>query len=136
MSQIKTMTIEETSSGVFASTLSAMHNGKVLADLDDALRECTRQVGSTQKKGRVTLHLTIVPNGVGQGDTPLYKVEDDIKVTLPKKSRQPSVFFADDDSNLTRRNPKQEEISFKSVQGGSDKDAPTPGQSQIVTKTA
>lgn len=105
-------------SGVFVSTLSAMHSGKVLADLDDAMREVTRHVQSAQAKGKLTLTLSIVPNGTGAGETPLFKVEDSVKVTLPKKPRVGQTFFADDDSNLTRRNPHQDEMKLVSLDGG------------------
>lgn len=108
---------KDTQAGVFVSTLSAMQNGRVLDDLDDAIRECTRAVSAAGKKGKVTLSLTITPNGVGAGETPLFKVEDDITVKSPKPSRLPSVFFADEDCNLTRRNHRQEEIRFQSVDG-------------------
>lgn len=105
-------------SGVFVSTLSAMHSGKVLADLDDAMREVTKHVQTAQAKGKLTLTLSIVPNGTGAGETPLFKVEDSVKVTLPKKPRVGQTFFADDENNLTRRNPHQDEMQLVSIDGG------------------
>jgi len=95
-----------------------MHSGKVLADLDEAMREVTKHVNESQKKGKLTLTLTIVPNGTGVGETPLFKVEDSVKVTLPKKPRVGQTFFADEENNLTRRNPHQGEIQLVSVDGG------------------
>lgn len=108
----------KSTSGVFVSTIAAMHSGKVLEDLDDAIREVTRAVQVSQLKGELTLKLSIVPNGIGAGDTPLFKVDDTIKVRLPKKARIASVFFADDDSNLTRRNTRQEEMKLVAMEGG------------------
>lgn len=105
-------------SGVFVSTLAAMHSGKVLADLDDAIREVTKHVNESQLKGKLTLTLTIIPNGTGVGETPLFKVEDAVKVTLPKKPRVGQTFFVDADSNLTRRNPDQKEMTLVSLDGG------------------
>lgn len=107
-----------TPSGVFTSVLGSMHRGQVVVDLDDAIRQVTQAVSETQKPGELTLKLKILPNGVGTGEVPLYKVEEDIKVKLPKVGRKPSVFFADADHNLTRRNPKQEEIAFAELPGG------------------
>lgn len=124
----------ESTAGVFVSTLSAMHNGKVLEDLDDTIRDVTRSVQSVGKKGELTLKLVITPNGVGAGDVALFRVEEDIKVKLPKKGRSPSVFFADDDANLTRRNPKQEEIVFTAVDGG--KSAGPQGVAKAAAQSA
>ncbi|GEM_PF-3728967 len=105
-------------SGVFLATIAAMNSGTVMNDLDDALREATKHAQDAGAKAKLTLELTIIPNGLGAGDTPLLKVVDKIKVSLPKKPRQPSVFFADEESNLTRRNPNQEDMRFASIDGG------------------
>lgn len=118
MSTTNTSTPPNAPSGVFVSTLSAMHGGKVLEDLDDALRELTQGVNNAQKKGTITLELTVTPNGVGVGDTPLFKVKETIKVKKPVKPRQEQTFFADADNNLTRRNPHQEDIRFTVRDGG------------------
>lgn len=105
-------------SGVFISTVASMHSGKVLEDLDDAIREVVRSVQASGSKGKLSLEIVIVPNGVGVGETPLFRLEDKIKVSLPKKPRTPSVFFADEDSNLTRRNPRQDEMKLVTMEGG------------------
>jgi len=106
---------ESAPSGVFVSTLAAMHAGKVLTDLDDALREVTRSVNDSQKKGKLTLELVIMPNGLGAGETPLFKLDEKVKVTLPKKPRPSQSFFADEENNLTRRNPNQDEMKLSVV---------------------
>lgn len=95
-----------------------MNGGAVMTDLDDALREATKAALDTGAKAKVTLELIITPNGTGAGDTPLFKVEEDIKIKKPKRKRPASVYFADDDSNLTRRNPRQEEMKLTSIDGG------------------
>jgi hypothetical protein len=105
-------------SGVFLSTIAAMNGGNVLHDLDDALREATKAALDAGGKSKVTLELVITPNGTGAGETPLLKVEDKIKISVPKKPRQPSVFFGDDEHNLTRRNPNQEEMKLTVADGG------------------
>lgn len=109
-----------TPSGVFVSTLSAMHGGNVLTDLDDTLREVTKAVNDAQKKGKLILTLTVIPNGLGVGEVPLFKVEENVKATLPKKPRQGQSFFADEDSNLTRRNPNQKDMNLTLVSDNPD----------------
>ena len=106
-------------SGVFVNSIASMNNGEVVNDIDDALRQAVRASLATAKKSRVTIKLDIVPAGEGVGGTPLFKVVDDIELKLPKKQRSKSpVFFADDDCNLTRRNPKQEEMRLEAIEGG------------------
>jgi hypothetical protein len=113
-------------SGVFGTTLAAMNDGKVLGDLDEALREVTRAALGAGTKAKLTLELTVMPNGTGAGDTPLIKVVDKIKTTCPKPARDKEpVFFADDNFNPTRRNPNQEQIKFEAIEGG---------QSDAITK--
>lgn len=104
--------------GVFVSTIGAMHNGKVLHDLDDAIREIVKSCTASGAKGKLTLTLTVTPNGVGASETPLFKLEDEIKISLPKNKRMPSMFFADDESNLTRRDPNQTDLAFEAIDGG------------------
>lgn len=95
-----------------------MNNGIVINDLDDALRSATKSAADAGAKAKVSLELTVLPNGEGAGGTPLFKLDAKIKVGLPQPPRLPSVFFADDDGNLTRRNPKQEEMKLTLTPGG------------------
>jgi hypothetical protein len=94
------------------------------SDLDDALREVTRHVATSQAKGKLVLELTITPNGTGVGEVPLFKVDDNVKVTLPKKKRLSQSFFADEESNLTRRNPNQDEMKLTVVSDNPGAKAP------------
>lgn len=103
------------SAGVFLSTLSAMNKGLVLTELDDALREVTKAALDAGKKAKLTLDLTVVPSGNGIGGTPLFAVVNAVKTSLPKPPQDASVFFADDEHNLTRRNPLQEEMTLTLV---------------------
>jgi hypothetical protein len=104
--------------GTFVNIVTALDRGAVIADLDDLMREATRSAQNAASKSKVTLELTIIPNGTGAGDTPLFKVEAKCKITAPQTSRQPSNFFVDDDGNLSRRNPRQDEIKFEARDGG------------------
>lgn len=114
------------SAGVFVSTIAAMNDGQVIRDLDDAIREATKAALLASAKSKITLELTVVPNGIGVGDTPLIKITDKIKVSAPKPARDKApVFFADDNGNPTRRNPNQDEMRLTAIEG----DAPQfPGQ--------
>lgn len=101
-------------SGVFISTLTA--NPRLLTELDDQLREATRLCHEKGAMSRVTLALEVHPNGLGSGDVPLFRLVDDVTLTPPKKKKRTGqVFFVDDDHNLTRRHPGQEEIKLVEV---------------------
>lgn len=114
-----TKTIPACLTGTFAQSLAAMNDGQVLVDLDDALREATRAALDATQKAKITLDLVIVPAGVGIGDTPLIRIEDKIKVSLPKKPREKkSLFFADENFNPTRRNPNQDNLKLETIDGG------------------
>jgi hypothetical protein len=104
--------------GTFVNIITALDRGGVISDLDDLMREATRSAQTAGAKSKVTLELTIAPNGTGVGDTPLFKVEAKTKVSAPQAPRQPSNFFVDDDGNLSRRNPRQEELKFEARDGG------------------
>lgn len=104
---------DDRASGVFASTLTALYGGSLLTKLDDAIRELTESVGANQAKGELVLKLTIAPAGQGVGDTPLYKVVDEVKVTLPRAKSKGQTFFADEHGNLSRRSPNQAELGFR-----------------------
>lgn len=117
-------------SGVFLNNLAAMNSGAVLNDLDDAMRSATKAAQGAGAKAKVSLEITVVPNGEGAGGTPLFKLDAKIKVGLPQTPRPPSVFFADEDGNLTRRNPKQEEMKLTVSEGGGFTQSPSATTSQ------
>jgi hypothetical protein len=101
-------------SGVFVSTLAA--NPRLLAELDDQLREVTRLCQEKGAMSRLTLTLEVHPNGLGSGDVPLFRLVDDVAITPPKKKKRTGqVYFVDGDNNLTRRHPGQGEITLVEV---------------------
>lgn len=103
------------SSGVFVSTIATLKNGSFVNELDDALRLVTEAVNECQKKGSITLQLTVMPNGVGLGGYPLFQVVPNITPKAPRKAEKAQSFFADEEYNLTRRNPSQEDFKLSAV---------------------
>jgi hypothetical protein len=108
----------EGANGVFLSTVSTMGGGRTLEKLEDAMREATRAAREAGTKSKVSLELTIAPSGEGVGGTPLFKVTGKVKKTLPEKPEPASNFFADENDNLSRRNPAQEEMKLGVMEGG------------------
>lgn len=109
---------DDGAAGVFLTTVAQMGSGRTLEKLEDALREATRAAREAGAKSKVSLELTISPSGEGVGGTPLFKVTGKVKKTLPEKPEPASNFFADEHDNLSRRNPKQEEMRLGVMEGG------------------
>lgn len=104
--------------GAFANLLAGMKRGAVLNDLDDTLKEVVTAINLTNKPGAIILKLKIVPEGKSDSESPIYAITEDISVKKPRKSRGVAKFFGDEDGNLMRNDPKQEELKFNSIEGG------------------
>lgn len=115
--------------GVFVSTMSVIKNGQTLARLEDYMREVTKAVQDTQRAGSVTLNISIEPNGLGVGEQPLYKITATPSRKVPEHPEKGQSFFADEEGNLTRRNPQQAEMKLSVVSGG-QADLPVASKTQ------
>ncbi len=78
------MTAKKTS---FCQTLGNLQHGDTIDQLDDLLTEALQASNDTGKVSKVTVTLTIKPNGRGT-----FKIMDDVKSTLPKFDKEPTVF--------------------------------------------
>jgi hypothetical protein len=92
----------------FTRFLQEHRNGRAQSELADALNELVEAVVEHGKPGTLTLTLKIKPATKGMGNSLL--VTDEVKVKKPMGERGESLFFADGDSNLSRRDPRQPEI--------------------------
>jgi hypothetical protein len=120
MSTPQTSTPPNQPSGGFVSIITTHKSGDTAAKIDDVIREVVKAVNATQLKGSVTVKLGIVPNGVGVGDTPLFKIVPKISKSIPEKPEQGQAYFADENNNLSQRNPNQGEMKLRIVHGGKD----------------
>ncbi|MFA2923372.1 hypothetical protein [Acinetobacter pittii] len=101
------MTAKKTS---FCQTLGNLQHGDTLNQLDDILSEALQASNDTGKVSKVSVTLTIKPNGRGT-----YKILDDVKSTLPKFDREPTVLFTDGDQQLVREDPRQQKLKLEQV---------------------
>ncbi|WIH75487.1 hypothetical protein [Acinetobacter baumannii] len=101
------MTAKKTS---FCQTLGNLQHGDTIAQLDDLLSEALQASNDTGKVSKVTVSLTIKPNGRGT-----YKIMDDVKSTLPKFDKEPTVLFTDGDQQLVREDPRQQKLKLEQV---------------------
>lgn len=82
---------------------AGLHNeaGEELATLVAAVLD-------QQKKGSLTITFTVEP---AKGDDRQVVISDDVKVKAPKPPTPASRFFSDPHGNLSRRDPRQPELS-------------------------
>jgi hypothetical protein len=103
----------------FAAVVQEARKGVLHQELSEALAEVVAAARMHQKPGSVTLTLTIKPQE--DGDSVL--LADSVKKNVPKAASKPSVFFADDRGNLSRRHPRQQEFALREVAAGIVADA-------------
>lgn len=95
----------------FADFLADHNNGHGHREASERLQELVAAVVDTGKKGTVTITVTIEPMKNAAEGTLLTQVTTTAKIpTLPAKA---AIFFADDEFNLQRQDPRQ--LSFDSL---------------------
>ncbi len=102
---------EDTFIRPFVDWLRDQARGTSHDELSEALRDLTAKVKDTGKKGTLTYVVTVEPMPKSDGNALL--VSDEIKLKLPEFAREASLFFADDDNNLVRNDPRQ--LTFESL---------------------
>ncbi|AYO54422.1 hypothetical protein [Acinetobacter wuhouensis] len=95
----------------FCQTLGNLQHGYALKELDQTLTDALQASQDTGKQSTVTVKLTIKPNGAGT-----FKIIDDIKSTLPKFDKEPTVLFTDKDQQLVREDPRQQKLNLTQVE--------------------
>lgn len=90
-----------------ADVLRDLAKGKTHDELSEAIWDLRQRVAETGKGGSVTLTISMKPL---KENPDMIVVEDEIKLKLPEFPRQPSVFYADRQGNLSRQNPLQDEL--------------------------
>lgn len=95
-------------------TLRDLRQGACLDDLAYAINQVVEAVVHHGGKGEVTLKLKIAPASKGEGNAMV--VTDQIVTKTPDKNTAATIFFADDDHNLQRNNPRQPSLELRPVQ--------------------
>ena len=83
-----------------------LDSGNVHQDLDDMLHEVVRAVLDTRKAGSVSLKLDIKLNERGSQ----LVVKGTVSSKVPRKAVESTLFFANEEGDLSRDNPKQTDI--------------------------
>lgn len=106
------MSTDDTTVRPFSAVLQDLARGRVHTDLSEQLAALTAAVVETGRKG--TLQLTLTVQLVGKGADTLTVTA--ITAAKPPKPDQPAtVFFADQDGNLSRHDPNQPTLPLRAL---------------------
>lgn len=104
----------------FADLLRELDKGRVHTELSDQLQKVIEAVMAVRKPGTVQLTLKIE---AAKGDE-MVEVLATVAAKTPRVART-SVFFVDDEHNLSRHNPSQPFLPLSGVPGDGDQSTPT-----------
>lgn len=100
----------------FSDTLRKLRRGRTHSELSRELQDLVQAVTTTGRQGTLTLTLKVSRSKA----TGMVEIDDTVKVKLPEPQRDASMFFADDDGNLHRSDPNQDELP--GIRAASDDD--------------
>jgi hypothetical protein len=84
-----------------------IRGGFALHKAGEKLNELVLAVKETGKKGSITLTIEVAPD---KNDENVVSVAPSVKTKIPEKGFTPGVFFATDTGELTREDPRQQEM--------------------------
>lgn len=98
----ETETVKQNS---FTTLIQDLRGGETILDLDAILKQLIGDVRSINKAGVLTIQIKIAPSGQAT-----LLITDEITVKPPKLERETTVMFADDNNNVSRRDPRQPKL--------------------------
>ena len=96
----------------FSQFLMEQRGGGMHGELSEKLREVVAAVVEHGKAGQMILTIKVTPLKAAEGQ---YVVVDDVKCKTPEGDRGASLYFADEDGNLSRSNPSQPELPLREI---------------------
>lgn len=96
-------------SRLITDILRDVRKGAAVEEATNALSDVVRAVDETGKKGAVTIVVNVVPAPHGG---PEKQIIVEVKSKKPIASIAPAVFFSDQDGDLHRADPTQEDMKF------------------------
>jgi len=98
----------------FPDTLRDLRGGLAVDELTQGLQQLVQAVRSTGRKGSIVL--TIEVGCYERIDTALV-IKDTVKLNLPKNESSGTLMFDTPEGDLSRRNPRQDELPGLAVAG-------------------
>lgn len=94
----------------FIDTLRDIEAGGLLDELSETQHSLIDAIRLTGKGGELTIKLAYKPDGNGQ-----MTIKAHVKAKEPALSRGTSLFFLTPEGNLTRRDPRQQDLPLRTV---------------------
>lgn len=88
-----------------ASVLLALKNGAVMNNVSLQLRDIVQAVRMTEKKGALTLKLTVTPAVKGSGE--IVVIEAATRVSKPEPDLGKTIFYTTEEGELLQNDPNQ-----------------------------
>jgi hypothetical protein len=95
----------------FFETLRDIEAGALLDELSEHQHRLVDAIRLAGKGGELVIKLAYKPDGRGQ-----MNIKAEVKVNEPKMSRGTSLFFLTPEGNLTRRDPRQQDLPLRPVE--------------------
>lgn len=92
---------------MISNFLNGLRGGRTVIELEEAIREVSREVAETGRAGSITLSITIEPGGASR-----FVVKDKIGSKVPEHNRESSIFFQLENGDLSRNDPRQVSLSL------------------------
>jgi hypothetical protein len=96
---------EERQTRPFADVLTSLRRGKTHREASDLMQQLVTAVRDTHRGGTMVITLK-----VGRHKSGRIEIDDTVKIKLPEPERDASIYFADEDGNLSKDDPQQQEI--------------------------
>lgn len=98
---------------MFPETILQMNNGTTVMELSNAMEQVVAAVRAAGKSGSLTLTIKVAP--ASKGSTDVLMVESQVKTKLPEPDRGMTIFYATEDNQLVRNDPRQELLPLRVV---------------------
>lgn len=98
--------------GLFTNTINALNYTQTRLELDQEMQDLISAVKHCNRKGTITLTLSVTPENSGAQVT----IVADIKTKSPKMPREKTLFFTLDNNGLSRIDPRQREVPLAVVE--------------------
>lgn len=93
------------------NALMDAQNGRVVDNINEKARELMDAVRKVAAKGKLTLTMTIVPSKLEMGhEVSMVEIDFDVEVKKPTFPPGKAVFFVADNGDLTRNDPRQDDL--------------------------
>jgi len=90
----------------FADTLQRLQDGRTARELGEALQQLVAAVEETGRAGTLTLQIKVSKSKASR----MVEVLDTWRVKTPELDRPTSLFYIDEEHNLHRKDPIQDEL--------------------------